>query len=376
MAIIQLSSVMLLMRGLTIADFGLYAMLNAVNLFILHWINPGITNMIVQAVAQGNSIDFKKEIFVIIRYSIIILPLVLLLFGIALDNINLNVVILAFVSDVLFDRIIDLKLAYLQGKSDFKSILKYDVFRVSSKLIIVFILFHIKCLEISYIFSGFCFMNLLLVVIITIKLWYRSTDTIEIDRGIGRSFAASISFKTGYLNSDKFMLEHFMGLGAVGFYSGAQKVLQLVNLPLQAYMAVQYPIFFKLGRVGRKSAISHAKLISTYVIPAAGCASITIYLAADTLSLLLTDNLQLKSYIEIMSGMPIVLAANTLLGDLFTGLGQQKIRSKFQGIVFVFNIIMNLILLPKLGVFGAIIATYLAELLLILLYSLKLFKFD
>ncbi len=171
--------------------------------------------------------------------------------------------------------------------------------------------------------------------------------------------------------SDRFLLEHFLGFATVGVYATSyflaeRSMMILVNILFLGY----WPFIVRLWEEEGAEATYRAyrKLLSTYLALATLAVFLLAFLAHDVLRILLG-----KSFVRGYIIVPWVAMGFLLFGlqQLFqTGLIVHKTTRPIAGSIFtagLLNIGLNILLIPKWGMVGAAVASFLSYLVLNLL---------
>jgi O-antigen/teichoic acid export membrane protein len=148
-----------------------------------------------------------------------------------------------------------------------------------------------------------------------------------------------------------------------GVFSAAQRVTDLIVLPLQAMLETMQPRAFR--------ATAPARTVFTLGIPALAFAAgggLVIGAAAPTLPLLLGASFEhAVAATRILAFLPFLVAVRLLLGTVMMARGKQHHFYCAYGLSATISIIAAAALVPRLGVTGAAIAAYAPEAVLIAL---------
>jgi O-antigen/teichoic acid export membrane protein len=178
----------------------------------------------------------------------------------------------------------------------------------------------------------------------------------------GMLFASSGTALKLYADIDKTMLARLAGLEAAGLYSAAYRVMDMATIPVVALLTTSLPRFFRASR----EHIPGTSLIPWRLLPAPICYTTAIglflYFTAMWLPKILGSSFEpAVSAVQWLAWLPLVslprlfLQTRLIAGDL------QRAVVVVLSAGAVFNIILNLILIPSMNWRGAIIATYAAE---------------
>jgi len=182
--------------------------------------------------------------------------------------------------------------------------------------------------------------------------------------------------------SDRYMVSYFMGITAVGIYSAAYRIGAYASFTLVALSTVLYPTIIKSYEEGnlsetRKYLKYSLKYFMMIAIPSAFGLSI---LAKPVLSILTTPEFAIGTTV-----VPFVAFGVILFGlcqiclYIFNIANKTHLTVRLLGTSAALNIILNIILIPRMGIVGAAIATLIAYgvlSILTLLVSRRYLRFD
>ena len=185
----------------------------------------------------------------------------------------------------------------------------------------------------------------------------------------------------GKINSalDAVMLGFILGDSAVGFYSAAIKITRMVTELITSTISSFMPrssYYLKNNNIDE-----YKKMVGTvcnatffFAIPAAT----GLFILCEPIIILFSGNQYLAAVpsMKTMSAVVIASCANSFLLNLvITPQGKEKFTLIAQITAACTNIILNSILIPKLGVFGASLATLIVEFILPLVVLAPAWKY-
>lgn len=170
----------------------------------------------------------------------------------------------------------------------------------------------------------------------------------------GFYFSISLSAQTIYNDIDKTMLARLSTLEATGIYAAAYRLIDVAFVPVRSLLAAAYARFFQHGSTGLKGTIDFAKRL----LPIAGIygagAGIGLFLFAPIIPYVLGN--EYAGAIEALRWLaPLLLikALHSFAADTLTGAGFQGWRSALQVLIAIFNVLVNLWLIPLYSWRGA-----------------------
>jgi O-antigen/teichoic acid export membrane protein len=180
-------------------------------------------------------------------------------------------------------------------------------------------------------------------------------------RGIRESihFAVNGTAKGLKGETDKIFLAHFISLEVAGFFALAQRLIELISTPIQAVLQTTLPRFFKKGEKGIGGPTDLALSLLPYVIAYGVVTGVGAYFAAPLIPFLVgQEYVQTILIFQSLLGMVLVQSIAAVMGEILTGSGFERMRSRVQVSASLGAVGLNLLLIPKIGWLGAVIATY------------------
>ena len=170
--------------------------------------------------------------------------------------------------------------------------------------------------------------------------------------GLGFSFAGST--QALYNDVDKMMLSHYGMNVANGIYTMAYRIVDFSNTPVSAIDAALLPRFFTLHREGFAAVGRMARKVLPIAVAAGLAAAVCTLLASPLLVRIVGHGFgDALLAIRWLCWLPALRAVHQLTGGVLTATGRQSYRTGAQFMVALFNLSLNLILIPKHGWLGA-----------------------
>ncbi len=165
-----------------------------------------------------------------------------------------------------------------------------------------------------------------------------------------------------YWQIDILMLSKMKGIVDVGYYSAAYRFLTIGIGLANCYIAAIFPVisrfYIESKNNFQQSCVSSIKYLSLTIIPVA---VITTYLSKDIIQLFYGDEFIVSAQtLQILIWTLVLFPAANILGNGLVASHQQKIDLIINVLSACFNIVLNLILIPKYSHVGAGIATLLS----------------
>ncbi len=272
----------------------------------------------------------------------------------------------------VFDGLRDLSVAYLRAKEkmEFEAIII-----VSMNLMITvagfLILSHYataKALTFSYVAStGFGTLVAILILRDEFRKIFSNFRKILLKPIIKAALPiAAISLVGAFmLNTDLIMLGWWRNAAEIGYYSAAQKIIQVLYTLPAILASALFPVMSRL--VGQKKEaevglITEKGITSTLLI-AAPLAVGGVLLAKPIITFLYgNEYLPAASSFQILITTLLIYFPSVLLPNLILAYDKQKKVVPFVAMGSASNIIFNALLIPRFGIVGSSIATFIAQL--------------
>jgi O-antigen/teichoic acid export membrane protein len=183
-------------------------------------------------------------------------------------------------------------------------------------------------------------------------------------------------------NSDRYIISYFLGVSAAGIYTASNGIGGYTSFALLPLSTVLYPAISKTYDEGKLDECrNYFQLSFKYLMMFAIPSAVGLTLLAKPLLRILTTP-------EFFSGNPVVTFAafGTLASCLYSLgvyviylVGKTQIVIKLLSVTAVLNVILNLILIPHMGIIGAAIASLISPIVLSLVTMIvtrRYFKYD
>jgi O-antigen/teichoic acid export membrane protein len=190
----------------------------------------------------------------------------------------------------------------------------------------------------------------------------------ELKEGFG--FVLSPLTQTVNNDADKFLLARLADLSTTAVYGTAYRILSAAFVPVQALLTVTYPHFFRQGRNG----IRHASRLAATWLPGAllysSAAGVALFLCAPVVVKILGPGYaETVSILRWLAVLPALKSVQFFCADSLTGADFQSLRVAMQSLVAITNILLNVVLIPQHGWWGAVAATLFSDTLLAFLLA-------
>jgi O-antigen/teichoic acid export membrane protein len=182
----------------------------------------------------------------------------------------------------------------------------------------------------------------------------------------GCYFGASLSAQSVYNDIDKTMLARLSTLDATGIYAAAYRLIDVVFVPVRSVLYASYPSFFRYGQGGVAASYAFAKRLLPMAVGYSAAAMIGLFVAAPVIPLLLgAEYARTVEALRWLALLPLLKSVHYFLADSLTGAGYQGVRTFAQMGVAVFNVALNLWLIPGYSWRGAAWASIASDAMLV-----------
>lgn len=170
----------------------------------------------------------------------------------------------------------------------------------------------------------------------------------------GFYFSVSQSAQTIYNDIDKTMLARLGTLEATGIYGAAYRLIDVSFAPVWSLLAAAYPNFFRVGVGGISATLQYAKPLILHALGYAVFVAIAVLTCAGLVPVVLGGEYRLTvEALRWLAIIPMLRVVHFFLSDALAGAGYQALRSSFHVGVAVFNVLINLWIIPAYSWRGA-----------------------
>lgn len=368
-------------RNLSVEIFGRYNLVTSTMVIFSFLPDIGIGLVTVREIAKKNhdTASILGNTFVLTTVMSIITIVVVMIFGMFARFSN-EVMLLLFISSLglLFSQIRSVPLFYFDGveQMGYSAIFK----ALNSVLLIIFgVAGFVLGFGLLGIIAGFLIGGIIsLVITWTFFLAKKIKINLKIDRKVSKhlitqglplgiaAFSALI-----YSNIDSVMLDRMLSEKALGIYSSANKfgpaLIQLLNVP---FVVAIYPAFSRLSKESgvrfQKAIMKSAAAIFIWSVPA----SIAVALFADLIPIIFGQRYaQAIPILRVLIFFVPFASLSALLYKILIVVNKQNWYLLVSIVGAAVNIVLNLILIPRMFVMGAAVASLATQAVLFVIYA-------
>jgi O-antigen/teichoic acid export membrane protein len=287
-------------------------------------------------------------------------------------------ILLVAVGDLIFGSIINIASRVFQAVDRLNLGAQIGIFLMFTKVVAAIALLKFfptpSSLEWICLYTTSSMVSALLAVILVQRLL--GSPTLELARikselAEGVYFSISNSANTIYCDIDKTMLARLSTLEATGIYAAAYRLIDVAFVPVIAIAGAAYADFFRKGKDGIGAALAFAKPLVAISGIYSLLAGLGLLLFAPIIPTILGDEyLYVVEALRWLAPIPLFRAMQHFGGDILSGSGFQGWRSGLETSIALFNIGINLWLIPLYSWKGAAWASLGSDgLLMILLWG-------
>jgi O-antigen/teichoic acid export membrane protein len=170
----------------------------------------------------------------------------------------------------------------------------------------------------------------------------------------GFYFSVGQAAQTIYNDIDKTMLARLGTLEATGIYGAAYRLTDVSFVPISSLLWASYPNFFRAGNAGISAALKYARPLLLRALAYAVAICAVLLVSANLVPRILgPDYAPTAEALRWLAVLPVFKSLHYFLSDTLTGSGYQAVRTSLQAAVAVFNVLINLWLIPAYSWRGA-----------------------
>jgi len=276
-------------------------------------------------------------------------------------SIPMIVIVLLSISDLIFMKLLDMGAWAFQGVERLSGNAQLNVLVRLTRLFgiagLALTVSHPGVMAWSAVYlAGSILAALIAVAWVTFSLG-RPKLALHRIRGEGREgfyFSVSLSAATIYNDIDKAMVGRLASLEAAGIYGAAYRLIDVAFIPVRALLSATLPGFFRAGAGGLQSSMRYGKRMLMTALPYSLFAFAACMIGAP-----LAPHIFGRQYADVTEALrwlallPVLKTLHYFIADALTGAGHQRTRTLIQIGVAVFNVLINLWIIPAYGWRGA-----------------------
>ena len=373
-------------RYLGVNDYGILGFAISLTGILAITMDLGVNSHVVREIATnydltpkylGNAIPLKS-LFVIGTFILTLIILILM----KANQLTITITLL-FTIEMVFKTFIGLLngsfQAYEEGKYQGIGNILLNIILLIFILISIFTDLGIFGITLSYVVANF--IPLVYEYVIFTKKFAKPKFEFDIDfcrtiTMLALPFALSGIFYSIYYSVDTVMLSNMIGDYATGIYNASYKLISVLTVFYSVYTAVIYPVMSKFFKNDEKLLVvvfeKSVKYLSLVIIP---IAIATVLYSTDIVQLIFGIEFnESSSALSILIWTVCLLFINGACGTLLNASHKEMTVTKVYFIAAVFNIVLNLFMIPHYSYVGAAISTVLSDLLILIISLYVIYK--
>lgn len=368
----------LITRYLGPSEYGIYGSAQSFSGLLVIIADLGVSSYVIRVI----STDFTKEEYYLrncftltIFLSILYLVLVLFLLKICGWDSYMTFICILFVFENIIIRFSSIAYISFQAHEELKyqSIAKIITTIFSFLLILLVLLGDSGLTGVALAFLIANFISFIYIMIKLIKhfvkpkLVFNYSFYKKLIIG-GIPFAFGSIFYLIYYSIDILMITQFIGTYETGLYNAAYKLISVLTLFYSIYTTAIYPVMVKLfeddANLLNMSLIKSMKYLLAITVP---IAVFTCLYSYDIINIYGPEYIKAGGVLNILVWTVCFLFVNGICSSVLYVSFKEYTVTKIFGIAAVFNVVLNLFLIPHYSLYGAAVATVLSEILIFVL---------
>jgi len=202
-------------------------------------------------------------------------------------------------------------------------------------------------------------------------MWYRLSRPLfnhplkKMSFSEGFAFAVGATSETIYGDADKTLLVRMRGEAVAGVYTVAYRLVSIAFVPVAALVMAKLTAMFRAGHGDIRASLAHIHEFQFVLMIYVTLAAAGLALIGQAIPFILGDDFAETANVLLwLALMPAVHTMHRVLGAVLMTSGHAKARGVAQAITAVINIVLSIVLISHFSWHGAVIATYISELML------------
>ncbi len=181
-----------------------------------------------------------------------------------------------------------------------------------------------------------------------------------------------------YFRIDVVILNYFnIGKDVIGIYGSIHRIIEMFLLIPSILMSTFYPIIIRLYDEDKNKTFQIVNTLQKIMLATSVLIALVFTVYAFELNKLMFGNEYIEGYkgLRFIIWTIIPLGLNFILGYLLISVNKQKYLALSLFVASVFNILLNIILIPKLSFVGTSITALITEIVIFIFYSFYSIRF-
>ncbi len=352
-------------RALGVDQYGLFVGVTSLAAILAPFATLGMGNLLIKNVSRDRKIFAHYWGNSLLMTGVSSAALIGLMMGVSKiflpGKFPWQLVFVVAISDLLFAKVLDVASQAFQAVDLMKKTAQLNAFaslsRVIGAIVLVTIYHHANAMIWSWIYLAASIVTTLVAMWWVnqqlgqpvLALWRIRPELLE-----GCYFSVSMSSQSIYNDIDKTMLVQLSTLGAAGIYAAAYRLIDVAFLPVRSLLWAMYPSFFRHGQSGIGASQKYARRLLPRALGYSSLACVALYVGAPIVPHLLgAEYARTTIALRWLAPLPLLKTLHYFVADSLTGAGMQGLRTAVQVGVAIFNVLLNIWLIPAYSWRGA-----------------------
>jgi len=363
--LIQAVYFIIIARCLGPAEYGAFISVTALAAVASPFVGLGTGNLLVKNVARNHRLFpeyWGNGLLITLASGSGLLGVVIgLCFVILPRSIPTFAIVLVCISDLLFVKFVDISAWAFQGFEMLDKNAQLNILigltRLAGIAALAIAARHATVTMWAAVYLGGSV--LAAIIGVTWATWQLGIPKLALHRVRGESaegfyFSFSLSALSIYNDIDKTMVARLATLEAAGIYAAAYRLIDVAFIPVRSVLIAAYPGFFRQGADGLQASLHYGRRLLRRVLPYSLLAFFALVFMAPLVPYVLGHRFaQATEALRWLALLPLLKTLHYFVADALTGAGYQGLRTAMQAGVAVFNVLINLWLIPAYGWRGA-----------------------
>jgi O-antigen/teichoic acid export membrane protein len=380
--VLQAAYFVVIARTLGVANYGAFVGTTALVAIVSPFVGVGIETLLLKNVAKDRNLFgeyWGNSLWMVLVTGVGLMGLLAIVGPIALPSISPLLIGLVAVSDLIFGSITNIAIRAFQAVDRLNISAQINIAVMFMKVLAAFSLMYFFAnpdpIEWAWLYLGSsiivaCFAAILVHRLLGSPKLALARIMPELKEGF--YFSISTSAYTVYNDIDKTMLARLSTLAATGIYAAAYRLIDVTFIPVMSIAGAAYADFFRKGKDGVAATLAFARPLVLVTSAYSVVAGIGLLLFAPIVpSILGSDYANVVEALRWLAPIPLFRGLQHFGGDILSGTGFQGLRSALEVIISIFNIGINLWLIPLYSWQGAAWSSLASDgLLMLMLWSM------
>lgn len=363
--ILQAVYFVIIARALGAEQYGAFVGATALVSILAPFASLGCGNLLIKNVSRNRDLFreyWGNALLMIFSSGLVLIIIVLCIAPFFLPKtISLLLIFIVALTDLIFARILDVAGQAFQSVMWLSKTAQLNILPQVTRLIAAFAFVRFLPNSGALAWTFFYLISTAVSALLGVLLVHRdlgypklALSRLKPEITEGFYFSVSLSAQTIYNDIDKTMLARLSTLEATGIYAAAYRLIDVAFVPVRSLLAAAYAKFFQQGSTGIGGSINLAKRLTPIAGTYGASAGIGLFLFAPIVPYVLGHEYAgAVEALRWLAPLPFLKAMHYFAADTLTGAGFQGVRSIVQVIVAVFNVLVNLWLIPLYSWKGA-----------------------